>query len=93
MDDLKSTIDNLKDQAGSRFGKATEFVGDQYEAASGAVRDQYKKVREKVDDMDLGAVAAEVRTYVRANPGKALLASVGVGFLFGLVLRRRDDEE
>jgi ElaB/YqjD/DUF883 family membrane-anchored ribosome-binding protein len=77
--------------SGGRFDKAKEFVGDKYSAASGAVRDQYNKVREKVEDVDFGAVTDQVRSYVRSNPGKALLISVGVGFVIGMLLRR--DEE
>ena len=74
-----------------RFGRAKEFVGDKYERASGAVRDGYNTMREKVEDVDFGAVTDQVRTYVRSNPGKALLISVGVGFLIGLLLRRDED--
>src|SRR5688572_3239082 len=75
----------------NRFGRAKQYVGDKYESASGAVRDGYNAMREKVDDVDFGAITDQVRTYVRSNPGKALLISVGVGFLIGLLLRR--DEE
>jgi len=78
--------------AASRFGRAKEFVNDKYDAASSAVKDQYNRVREKVDDVDFGAVADQVRSYVRSNPGKALLISVGVGFMIGLLLRRGDEE-
>jgi ElaB/YqjD/DUF883 family membrane-anchored ribosome-binding protein len=74
-----------------RFGRAREFVGEKYETASGAVRDGYNSMREKVEDVDFGAVTDQVRTYVRSNPGKALLISVGVGFLVGLLLRRDED--
>ncbi len=77
----------------TRFGRAKEFVNEKYDAASDAVRDRYNRVREKVDDVDFGAVADQVRSYVRSNPGKALLISVGVGFLIGLLLRRNDEEE
>ena len=79
-------------EASGRFGKAKEYVGQKYESASGAVRDGYNTVREKVEDVDFGAITDQVRTYVRSNPGKALLISVGVGFLIGLLLRRDDDE-
>lgn len=77
---------------GGRFDKAKEFVGDKYTAASDAVRDQYNKVREKVEDVDFGAVTDQVRSYVRSNPGKALLISVGVGFVIGMLLRRDDED-
>jgi ElaB/YqjD/DUF883 family membrane-anchored ribosome-binding protein len=84
------------DAAGSestgRFGKAREYAGQKYEAASGAVRDGYNTMRERVDDVDFGAITDQVRTYVRSNPGKALLISVGVGFLVGLLLRRDDED-
>ena len=93
VDDIKTTAENLKDEAESRFGQAKDFVGDKYAAASDAVRDQYSKVREKVEDVDFGAMTDQIRTYVKSNPGKALLVSVGVGFLIGLMLRRDDDEE
>ncbi|MEA2164736.1 MAG: C-terminal glycine zipper region [Thermoanaerobaculia bacterium] len=77
----------------SRFGKAKEFVSDKYDAASDAVKNQYNRVKEKVEDVDFGAITDQVRSYVRSNPGKALLISVGVGFLVGLLLRRGGDEE
>jgi ElaB/YqjD/DUF883 family membrane-anchored ribosome-binding protein len=76
----------------SRFGKAKEFVSDKYEAASDAVKNQYNRVREKVEEVDFDAITDQVRSYVRSNPGKALLISVGVGFLLGLLLRSSDKE-
>ncbi|HKR64096.1 MAG TPA: hypothetical protein VJZ00_10215 [Thermoanaerobaculia bacterium] len=78
--------------ASSRFGRARDYAQQKYEAASGAMRDGYNTMREKVEDVDFGAVTDQVRTYVRSNPGKALLISVGVGFLIGLLLRRDDEE-
>lgn len=75
-----------------RFGKAREFVDEQYAKASGAVRDGYNSMREKVEDVDMDEVIDHVRSYVRSNPGKALLISVGVGFVIGLLLRRDDGE-
>jgi len=84
---------NAGGDAESRFGKAKEFVNEKYSAASDAVRGQYNRVREKVEDVDFGAITDQVRSYVRSNPGKALLISVGVGFLVGLLLRRNDSDE
>src|SRR3954451_13413493 len=81
------------DDASSRFGKAKDFARDKYDDASDAMKNQYNRMRERVDDVDFGAVADQVRSYVRSNPGKALLISVGVGFLIGLLLRRDDDDE
>jgi ElaB/YqjD/DUF883 family membrane-anchored ribosome-binding protein len=80
-------------ESGSRFGKAKDFARDKYGVASDAVKNQYNRMRERVDDVDFGAVADQVRSYVRSNPGKALLISVGAGFLIGLLLRRGGDDE
>ncbi len=77
----------------SRFAKAKEFVGDKYSAASDAMKNQYNRMRERVDDVDFGEITDQVRSYVRSNPGKALLISVGVGFLIGLLLRRTDEDD
>lgn len=74
----RSTDDGPED----RFGRAKEFVGS-----------KYNEMREKVEDVDFGAVTDQVRTYVRSNPGKALLISIGVGFVIGLLLRGGDDED
>ncbi len=76
----------------ARFGKAKEFVNEKYSAASDYTRTQYNRVKEKVEDVDFGAITDQVRSYVRSNPGKALLISVGVGFLVGLLLRRDNEE-
>jgi ElaB/YqjD/DUF883 family membrane-anchored ribosome-binding protein len=76
-----------------RFGRAKEFVNDKYSAASDAVKDGYSRVRDRVGEVDYEAVTDQVRSYVRSNPGKALLISVGVGFLVGLLLRRAGDED
>jgi ElaB/YqjD/DUF883 family membrane-anchored ribosome-binding protein len=77
---------------GGRFGRAKQFVDEKYQAAAGAARNAYSSAREKVEDVDFGAVTDQVRTYVKSNPGKALLISVGVGFLIGLLLRRDDED-
>lgn len=69
-------------EGGSRFGRAKEFMGGKYNA-----------MREKVDDVDFGAITDQVRSYVRSNPGKALLFSIGAGFVIGLLLRGGSDDE
>ena len=94
MDETKSpgAGESGGSESAGRFGRAREYVGEKYESASGAVRDGYNSMREKVEDVDFGAITDQVRTYVRSNPGKALLISVGVGFLVGLLLRRDDED-
>ena len=84
---------STEDSENSRFDRARDYVNDKASAASDAVKGQYNRVRETVEDADFGAMMDQVRGYVRSNPGKALLISVGVGFLVGLLLRRSDDDE
>ena len=79
--------------AGGKFGRAKEFVGEKYSAATDSVKEKYSNVREKVAEVDFGEMTGQVREYVRANPGKALLISVGVGFLIGLLLRRGGNDD
>ena len=92
------------DETGSRFGRAREAMGEGYERAREAagegyekasrkVREGYDAARERVSEVDFGGMSDQVRTYVRSNPAKALLISVGIGFLIGLVLRRDDDKD
>jgi len=81
------------DDNDSRFARAKEYVSDTASAASDAVKNQYNRVRERVEDADVGAMMDQVRSYVRSNPGKALLISVAVGFLVGLLLRRDEGDE
>lgn len=92
---MTDTTDTTAGDEGSagRFGRAKDYVSDKYSAASDAVKNQYNRVREKVEDVDFGAVTDQVRSYVKSNPGKALLISVGIGFLIGLLLRRDDNED
>lgn len=81
------------DEESGRFDKARDFVNDKYSDASDAMKNKYNRLKERVDDVDFGEVTDHVRTYVRSNPGKALLISVGVGFVIGMLLRRDDGEE
>jgi ElaB/YqjD/DUF883 family membrane-anchored ribosome-binding protein len=91
-DETTTAADETAEAGDDRFGKARAFVNEKYSAASEAARNSYNQVREKVEDVDFGAVADQVRSYVRSNPGKALLLSVGIGFVVGLLLRRDDEE-
>ncbi len=77
----------------SRFGRAKDYASEKYSAASDAMKNQYNRVRERVEDVDFGEITDQVRSYVRSNPGKALLISIGVGFLVGLLLRRSDEDK
>lgn len=77
----------------SKAERAKAFVGEKVSSAGEAAKKTYGSVRGKVAEADMGAMVEQVRSYVRENPGKALLMSVAAGFLLGLLLRRSDDEE
>lgn len=82
------------DTAGAgRMGRAKEFVGEKYAAASETVKEKYSTVRSKVEEIDFNDLTEQVRGYVRSNPGKALLISIGVGFVIGMLLKRSDKDE
>ncbi len=74
--------DGQDTETSSRFGRAKEYVGS-----------KYNEMRERVEDVDFGAITDQVRNYVRSNPGKALLMSIGVGFVIGLLLRGGEEDE
>ena len=81
------------EEESSRFARAKDIAGEKYSAASDAVKNQYNRVREQVEDIDFAEITDQVRNYVRSNPGKALLISIGAGFIIGLLLRRSDEDE
>lgn len=95
MNGKRASDDGADSEDANRFGRAKEFMGDSYSKASDAVRDGYNTVREKVEDVDFEAITDQARSYVRSNPGKALLISVAIGFAVGMLLRRvgSEDEE
>jgi len=93
MDDATGKGSGTETADDSRFGRAKDYAGEKYDAASDAVKNQYNRMRERVEDVDFGEITDQVRGYVRSNPGKALLISIGVGFLVGLLLRRSDDDD
>lgn len=76
----------------SGYDSAAESVKSTYGAASESVKDRYTAVKGKIDEIDFEQVTDQVRGYVRSNPGKALLISVGIGFVFGMLMRRGDDD-
>jgi len=81
------------DTAAGRMGRAKEFVGEKYAAASETVKEKYSTVRSKVEEIDFNDLTEQVRGYVRSNPGKALLISIGVGFVIGMLLKRGDKDD
>lgn len=95
---VKARIDRAKGFVGEKYAvasdavkKSSDAVKKSYDEVRENVSGKYAAVKEKVDEIDFAQLADNGRAYVRSNPGKALLASVAVGFVIGLLLRRDDD--
>ena len=85
-DFVEEKIDQTKDVLGDSYSKARE----QFDDVGEDVRKNLKKTARRLEK-DYGPVWEDVRRYVRENPGTALAVSLGAGFLFGLLVRGRDD--
>jgi ElaB/YqjD/DUF883 family membrane-anchored ribosome-binding protein len=85
-DFVEEKIDQTKDVLGDSYSKARE----QFDDVGEDVRKNLKKTARRLEK-DYGPVWEDVRRYVRENPGTALAVSLGAGFLFGFLVRGRDD--
>ena len=85
-DFVEEKIDQTKEVLGDSYSRAR----DQFDDVSEDVRKNLKKSARRLEK-DYGPVWEDVLGYVRQNPGTALAVSLGVGFLFGLMVRGGDD--
>ena len=82
MDDLSSTMrSKMDDVASSARAKVDEFV-------SGAKAQARNLKTKSFEDIIDGTVS-----YVKDNPGKAILVSVAAGVILGAMMRRRGGDE
>lgn len=65
---------------------ASESAHDGLEGAARALDRGLSRAR-----LDLAAAADRTSTYVASNPGRSLLLAAGVGFVLGMLFRRRRD--
>ena len=68
-------------------------VKAKYETASTATREKVADLKQRVEGIEVEDVVEQTRDYVRSNPGKALLISIGVGFIIGLLVRGTGDDD
>lgn len=90
---VKEKIDHAKEFVGERYQAVSEKVRSRYETVSQAAKEKAAEVKSRVDQVEMDDVVDQMRDYVRSNPGKALLISIGVGFVIGLIMRGTDDGE
>lgn len=76
------------ERASRDFRRGAERAKDAYDDVAHRARQTYRKVQTKASD-----VTHEVNRFVRDNPGKAIAIAAGVGFLIGLLVRRRSDDD
>lgn len=105
MTDVKNQTREMADKIGEAAAHAKEKVseaasgarkkfdkaGKSMKSAASQAKNKYGEVREKVGSADYQGMTNDLRSYVRNNPGKAIIIAAGVGFLIGLLLR--DSEE
>ena len=59
------------------------------ETAARRAKERVVEVKDRIADTSVGDVVENGREYVRENPGKTILISVGVGALIGYLIGRR----
>jgi ElaB/YqjD/DUF883 family membrane-anchored ribosome-binding protein len=76
------------ERASREIRRSAEAARETYRDTADKVQKRYKRTRSEVERL-----GRDVGEYVRKNPGKAVLIAAGVGFLLGLVVRRRDTDD
>jgi len=87
-DEVGKKYEKISEDVRRRAEHASQVARERYNETAEVVRTRYKKVRK-----DMDGLAADVNTYVKDNPGKAVLIAAGAGFLLGFLLRGRHHEE
>lgn len=75
------------ERASAELRRGTGAARERYESAAESARQGYDKIRR-----DAGDVTRQVNDYVRENPGKSVIIAASVGFLIGMIARRRDSD-
>jgi ElaB/YqjD/DUF883 family membrane-anchored ribosome-binding protein len=87
----ETPFDRARDFVEEKIEQTKEVLGDSFDDVSGEVRKQVKSTAKKIEK-DYGYLWDDVRRYVKDSPGTAIALSVGVGFLFGYLLRGGEDD-
>jgi ElaB/YqjD/DUF883 family membrane-anchored ribosome-binding protein len=87
----ETPFDRARDFVEEKIEQTKEVLGDSFDGMSGEVRKSVKSTAKKIEK-DYGYLWDDVRRYVKDSPGTAIALSVGVGFLFGYLLRGGDDD-
>jgi ElaB/YqjD/DUF883 family membrane-anchored ribosome-binding protein len=96
---LSDDVQQRYKQVSKDVRRGAERASKEIRRSADAARETYRDTTDKVQktyrqaSKEVQRVGRDVGEYVRENPGKAVLIAAGVGFLLGLIVRRRDDED
>ena len=85
--DVSEDVRRGAERASAELRRGAGAARERYESAAESARQGYDRLRR-----DTGNVTSQVNDYVRENPGKSVLIAAGVGFLLGMIVRRRDTD-
>jgi ElaB/YqjD/DUF883 family membrane-anchored ribosome-binding protein len=82
----KATADVQKKarEATDELRRGADMAKKRYEEAEGQLRETYGRAQERAKDWN-----RDLHDYVQEKPGQAVLIAAAVGFVVGLLLRRR----
>jgi ElaB/YqjD/DUF883 family membrane-anchored ribosome-binding protein len=86
----ETPFDRARDFVEEKIEQTKEVLGESLGDMSD-VRKTVNKTAKRLEK-DYGYLWDDVRRYVKDSPGTAIALSVGVGFLFGYLLRGGDDD-
>ncbi len=90
---VDTTSKAVEEKIDAARGVASEKrLRDRMGEAAEAVKARAQSLKEKIQNTEWDDVQQGVKNYVRDNPGKSLAIALGVGFVLGFLLRRRDDD-
>jgi len=97
LDDAKKYLGEARERMTALAAKSREQAEilynnakEQYEILSAKAKDLYGKAKTRISEVDFKTKGDEVVEYVRANPGKAVLIALAIGFVVGYATRPRD---
>jgi ElaB/YqjD/DUF883 family membrane-anchored ribosome-binding protein len=95
--EAKAALDAARERIGELYGRSREIAEELYAKAkerfdkvAAEAKKGYAKVKARVEQIDVQEVRDDVVEYVRKNPGRSVLIALGVGFIVGLLVRRRE---
>lgn len=83
-EDIAGDVRKRTKKAGKELRHGAEMARERYQEAGERLRDGYDRTQDRAREWN-----RDLNDFVQDNPGRALLIAAGVGFLAGLLFRRR----